>query len=853
SPPNKTAHHTRKLNKDGAYNEQKPSYRSFQPVFKHKTVYPRHDARDYDITSYDTEYGGVVSNFTSSIYDDNPQLFPANQCSPQVLASPPNKTAHHTRKLNKDGAYNEQKPSYRSFQPVFKHKTVYPRHDARDYDITSYDTEYGGVVSNFTSSIYDDNPQLYPNPEFLPDDSLADADLKEHNIIDSVTNYAAEFRRSSKLYPIDINLCCCLAAATQIYIQAVMGVSSPSQCERIALVLHYTHICCAMWIVALAAAVAEYCACDTFLPLKYNYLLAYGVPAVIVMFNYALSMEHYETKHYCWMSIEKGMVMGFMIPAMILILINTAIVILGLQSVNKKQAEVLATKIQELVDHHIANWPTNEIENMGDKNASLETLDNIYTPGSSRKNTDSSETLDKDNYLSEDECSHYPNNLVQVENGTEGVSSPSQCERIALVLHYTHICCAMWIVALAAAVAEYCACDTFLPLKYNYLLAYGVPAVIVMRVSSPSQCERIALVLHYTHICCAMWIVALAAAVAEYCACDTFLPLKYNYLLAYGVPAVIVMRVSSPSQCERTALVLHYTHICCAMWIVALAAAVAEYCTCDTFLPLKYNYLLAYGVPAVIVMRVSSPSQCERIALVLHYTHICCAMWIVALAAAVAEYCACDTFLPLKYNYLLAYGVPAVIVMGMVMGFMIPAMILILINTAIVILGLQSVNKKQAEVLATKIQELVDHHIANWPTNEIENMGDKNASLETLDNIYTPGSSRKNTDSSETLDKDNYLSEDECSHYPNNLVQVENGTELTWNTEGNELKTYLNLCLVLEPFFAVNWVMGVVAIENAQHWIRLPGSYNLHHSPHSSRQELALLRECRHRARSHTN
>lgn len=62
----------------------------------------------------------------------------------------------------------------------------------------------------------------------------------------------------------------------------------------------------------------------------------------------------------------------------------------------------------------------------------------------------------------------------------QGVSSPSQCERIALVLHYTHICCAMWIVALAAAVAEYCACDTFLPLKYNYLLAYGVPAVIVM-------------------------------------------------------------------------------------------------------------------------------------------------------------------------------------------------------------------------------------------------------------------------------------------------------------------------------------------------------------------------------------
>ncbi|XP_060807897.1 uncharacterized protein LOC106142110 [Amyelois transitella] len=376
-----------------------------------------------------------------------------------------NKTGHHIRRSSVDDGFVKQKSSYRSFQPVsIKYHKAYPRDDRPDYDITSYDTEYGGVVSNFTSSIYDDNPQLYPNPEYIsknnqglfktqesqdtkpqeqeveiPDDTLADADLKEHNIIDSVTylygfnschgvrnewmilifitsgiaiillvatvmwlmwsEYTAEFRKNSKLYPININLCCCMTACTLIYIQAVMGVSSPSQCERIALLLHYTHISCAMWIVALAAAVAEYCACDSLLPLKYNYLLAYGVPAIVVMFNYALSMEHYEIKHYCWMSIEKGMVMGFMVPAMILILINTGIIILGLQSVNKKQAEMLTAKIQELVDHHIANWPKNEqIEE--NKNGSLE---DIYSPGSSRKNTDSSDTLDKEYGMSEDD------------------------------------------------------------------------------------------------------------------------------------------------------------------------------------------------------------------------------------------------------------------------------------------------------------------------------------------------------------------------------------------------------------------------------------------------------------------
>ncbi|VVC94549.1 unnamed protein product [Leptidea sinapis] len=259
----------------------------------------------------------------------------------------------------------------------------------------------------------------------LPDDSLADADLKEHNIIDSVTyvygfnschgvrnewivliyvtsglavifpivtvlwlmwsESAAEFRRSSKLYPININLCCCLAACTLIYIQAVSGTSSPSQCERIALLLHYTHITCSVWIVALGAAVAEFCTCDTLLPLKYNYLIAYGAPAIIVMFNYALSMEQYEIKHYCWMSIEKGMVMGFMIPAMVLILINTAIIIVGLQSVNRTQNEIINAKLQELIDHHLGRGDAGSSESL-----------NVCSPMTSRKNTDSSDTLDRD-------------------------------------------------------------------------------------------------------------------------------------------------------------------------------------------------------------------------------------------------------------------------------------------------------------------------------------------------------------------------------------------------------------------------------------------------------------------------
>lgn len=389
----------------------------------------------------------------------------------------------HSPKKAPENNYLRKSPlAYRSFQPAsVKYHKVYPRPEEHgDYDITSYDSEYGGVVSNFTSSIYDDNPPLYPNPEVvasrsnqanlqvfenqipeiaepdLPDDSLADADLKEHNIIDSVTylygfsnchssrtdwifllyiagcismiivgiaaiwliwsGYAKEFREHSKLYPVCMNLACCFIACNIIYMEAMMGVSSPSHCEKIALLLHYTYLVCSLWIILLAAAVTDYTLNNNILSLKFNYLIAYGVPAIYVMFNYAISIEQYEIKHYCWMSIEKGMVLGFMVPAMMLILMNTGLIIVGLQSVNEKQALLLTAKIQELVDHHISNWPKNE-EGQLAKSGSVDTLD-IYSAGSSRKNTDSSDTFEKEYNLSEDDC-HYV---------TVGQSNGEHCE-----------------------------------------------------------------------------------------------------------------------------------------------------------------------------------------------------------------------------------------------------------------------------------------------------------------------------------------------------------------------------------------------------------------------------------------
>lgn len=87
-------------------------------------------------------------------------------------------------------------------------------------------------------------------------------------------------------------------------------------------------------------------------------------------------------------------------------------------------------------------------------------------------------------------------------------------------------------------------------------------------------------------------------------------------------------------------------------------------------------------------------------------------------------------------------------------------------------------------MLTAKIQELVDHHVANWPKNEQN--GDKNASIDTLDNMCAAGGSRKTTDSSETLDKDYVASEDD-SQYGNMAApsdgNIENGNEVCCNVQ----------------------------------------------------------------------
>lgn len=128
------------------------------------------------------------------------------------------------------------------------------------------------------------------------------------------------------------------------------------------------HLVSAAWIFVFCYVISDNVTKGCIPNLRYNYLFAYGVPAVFILvifnyyyiqnnlkfksninlfqFYYAISLERYEVKNYCWMSLEKGMVLGFMLPSTVLILLNTLFAILGLKTISNKQQEAISNTLQ---------------------------------------------------------------------------------------------------------------------------------------------------------------------------------------------------------------------------------------------------------------------------------------------------------------------------------------------------------------------------------------------------------------------------------------------------------------------------------------------------------------------------
>ncbi|XP_062553791.1 uncharacterized protein LOC134219116 [Armigeres subalbatus] len=157
-------------------------------------------------------------------------------------------------------------------------------------------------------------------------------------------------RHFNTFYPICLNLLLTLAASNFSFVLGVQATRNAIKCELIAIVLHYLHLSTSIWCFIYIYVIYDLIVNECGPRLKYNYLMGYGVPAVYVLFSYASSIDTFEVHRYCWMSIQKGMIVSFMIPISFLIILTTVLGTISLKKISSKQTAILCESIESIIE-----------------------------------------------------------------------------------------------------------------------------------------------------------------------------------------------------------------------------------------------------------------------------------------------------------------------------------------------------------------------------------------------------------------------------------------------------------------------------------------------------------------------
>ncbi|KDR13293.1 brain-specific angiogenesis inhibitor 1-like isoform X2 [Zootermopsis nevadensis] len=257
---------------------------------------------------------------------------------------------------------------------------------AGDMEVGEYYAAYESYEYQDTTNNSGYEPGVIPDPGpavtrqwseaediVLPDDSLADTDLHDHDLIDSVMyiyfgssshteggagkqiliigaaiSLVAQFLslatilrrlRSNSHDPatfIFINTELSLSACNFILMISAQATGKQHWCESVALLLHYLHLVASCWLFSvglLAYRRLNEGPCPSGLCLHFT--LAWLLPAIHVLVCYTVNPRGYETRHYCWMSVERGMLLSYMTPVASLILANTILSVLGLRMLSR--------------------------------------------------------------------------------------------------------------------------------------------------------------------------------------------------------------------------------------------------------------------------------------------------------------------------------------------------------------------------------------------------------------------------------------------------------------------------------------------------------------------------------------
>ncbi|XP_073995154.1 uncharacterized protein isoform X2 [Rhodnius prolixus] len=254
--------------------------------------------------------------------------------------------------------------------------TGQPDIDPDEYYSAYPDYPEGNVTASGGSAVLPEPEAVTGEEEIpLPDDSLADTDLHDHDLIDSVMYIyfgasghdqappgrqvlivgavmalVAQFltlagalkkvRSEDPNMVILINTELALTLSNLLFMLGVQATGDEWTCSLVAMCLHYLHLVSLSWLCATSL----YCYCRLASPhckpslLLYT-LVTWTLPALLVYLCRLIDKEGYETRRYCWMSLERGMLLPFMVPVSVMITTSTVVTVAGLRLATKAQSD----------------------------------------------------------------------------------------------------------------------------------------------------------------------------------------------------------------------------------------------------------------------------------------------------------------------------------------------------------------------------------------------------------------------------------------------------------------------------------------------------------------------------------
>ncbi|XP_033108719.1 CD97 antigen-like [Anneissia japonica] len=136
------------------------------------------------------------------------------------------------------------------------------------------------------------------------------------------------------------------------YITFLSGIDSNKNevCRFVGVTLHFTLLSLFMWMMAeavfIALKVTKPNSTKRNIP-RYYLIICYGVSVVIVVITVAVDIDNYNTTNPCWLNIETGAIYAIVVPALIIIMFNTAILIMTLRTIYIKSRSRLPRSEQK--------------------------------------------------------------------------------------------------------------------------------------------------------------------------------------------------------------------------------------------------------------------------------------------------------------------------------------------------------------------------------------------------------------------------------------------------------------------------------------------------------------------------